>query len=98
MYSFEDSGSFVTIYVVDVNGSALAIAVNSGVPRQAGRRRRARRHRRLVAYRTVTPPRGREARSASRPTGSPPGSKVSSCMSCHEGRVGRPALTTQGGA
>ena len=32
MYSFEDSGSFVTVYVVDVNGSALAIAVDSGVP------------------------------------------------------------------
>ena len=36
MYSFEDSGSFVTVYVVDVNGSALAIAVDSGVPGELG--------------------------------------------------------------
>lgn len=32
MYSYEDSGSFVTIYVIDVDGSALGIAVDSGVP------------------------------------------------------------------
>jgi hypothetical protein len=32
MYWDEGSGSFVTVYVVDVNGSALAIAVDSGVP------------------------------------------------------------------
>lgn len=32
MYEFDGSGSFVTVYVVDVNGSALGIAVDSGVP------------------------------------------------------------------
>jgi hypothetical protein len=32
MYEFDGSGSFVTVYVVDVDGSALAIAVDSGVP------------------------------------------------------------------
>jgi hypothetical protein len=32
MYEFDGSGSFVTVYVVDVDGSALGIAVDSGVP------------------------------------------------------------------
>ena len=32
MYVFDGSGSLVTVYVVDVDGSALAIAVDSGVP------------------------------------------------------------------
>jgi hypothetical protein len=32
MYSFDGSGSVVTVYVVDVDGSALGIAIDSGVP------------------------------------------------------------------
>ncbi|MGI8829671.1 MAG: hypothetical protein ACR2I5_07895 [Candidatus Limnocylindria bacterium] len=31
----EDSGSFVTVYVVDVDGSALGIAIDSGTPDEA---------------------------------------------------------------
>lgn len=32
MYEFDGSGSFVTTYVVDVDGSVLGIAIDSGVP------------------------------------------------------------------
>ena len=32
----ERSGSFVTVYVVDVNGLALGIAVDSGTPSEPG--------------------------------------------------------------
>lgn len=35
MYQFDGSGSFVTIYVVDLDGSVLGIAIDSGVPDEA---------------------------------------------------------------